>query len=608
MNRFIILVLLLLVLVSPLLSKEKIRVGIYQNPPKISLNEKGNPEGIWPDLIEAIAETEKWEITWVYGTWQECLNRLETGEIDLMPDVGITLERKKKFLFSREIVYLSWVRLYKRKGVDILSVLDLEGKIVAGLKGSFDLEGADGLKAILKKFEVNCEILELASYDDVFRAVKTGKADAALTDKLYGDSNFKNFNLHSTAVLLDPAQMTFAYNRLNSNSPLLASKVDSNIKSIKAKNHSVLSQSFEKYFPQETGKTHIPFWVHILNFIVLGILVAFTIFYMILNKTVKEKTRLLQEDIQVRKRAESALIESEAQYKALIEQAGDAILKGDLEGNLIQVNSATENLTGFKIADLLQMNIKSLFSEQIMINQPLRYDILQKGKSLIIEREMIHKDGSKKIVEMNSKMLFDGNYLSIVRDMTARYLAQSKLKESELQLRTLFRTMREIVLEIDYEGTYINIAPTSDELLIDDRMKMLGRKMHEFLPEDVLNICMEKIRFSLDTGYNSIAEYPLEIQGKTLWFEARITPKTDNTVLLLAIDITRKMKTEQELQQHKEQLEELVEVRTRELKLTNEQLSEFNQLFVGREFRIKELRDKIKKLEEQLVKKSGKAS
>jgi len=608
MNRFIVVYLLLIGLISPLVSQEEIKVGIYQNPPKISLNNKGLPEGIWPDLINEIAQNEAWEINWIPGTWEECLNRLESGEIDVMPDVGITQERRKKFLFSREIVYLSWVRLYKRKGVDILSILDLHGKKVAGLKGSFDLEGADGLKAILKKFEVNCEVLELSSYHEVFEAVKSGKADAALTDKLYGDSNVKNSNLHSTAVLLDPAQMTFAYSRLDPNSSLLASKFDSNIKSIKAKEHSVLSQSFEKYFPQENGKTHIPLWAHFLNFIVLGTLLTFTIFNRILKKTVKEKTRLLQEDIQVRKLAEAALIESEAQYKALIEQAGDAIFKGDQQGNIIQINSACEKLTGYNPAELLSMNIKELFPEQVMLKQPLRYDILQRGKSLIIEREMKTKSGDVIVVEMNSKMLFDGNYLSITRDMTSRNLAQLKLKESELQLRTLFKTMREIVLEIDYEGRYVNIAPTSDELLIDDRHKMLGKRMHQFLPEDAVDICMEKIRFSLDSGYSSVAEYPLEIKGKELWFEARITPKTNKTVLFLAIDITRKMRTEQELQQHKEKLEELVEARTRELKLTNEQLSEFNQLFVGREFRIKELRDKIKKLEGQLESKSTKVS
>jgi len=608
MNRFIVVSFMLLVLLSPLLCKDEIRVGIYQNPPKISLNERGNPVGIWPDLIQAIAETEKWEITWISGTWEECLNKLEMGDIDVMPDVGITPERKNRFLFSREIVYLSWVRLYKRKGVDILSILDLEGKKVAGLKGSFDLEGADGLKAILKKFEVKCEILELDSYSDVFQAVKNGKADAALTDKLYGDSYYISFNLHSTAVLLHPAQMTFAYNKLNPNSPLLASKFDSNIKKIKSKEHSILSQSFEKYFPEETGKTRIPAWVHVLNFIVLGILVTFSIFNRILKRTVKEKTKLLQEDIQVRKKAEVALIESEAQYKALIEQAGDAIFKGDHNGNIIQVNSACEKLTGYTPTELLRMNIKDLFHKQVMAKQPLRYDILQKGKSLILERKMKQKSGSIIVVEMNSKMLFDGNYLSIIRDMTSRNLAQLKLKESELQLRTLFKTMREIVLEIDYDGTYVNIAPTSDELLIDERHKMMGKKMHQFLPEDTVNICMEKIRFSLDSGYSSIAEYPLFIKGNELWFEARITPKTKKTVLFLAIDITRKMKTEKELQQHKEQLEELVEARTRELKLTNEQLSEFNQLFVGREFRIKELRDKIKKLEGQLAGKSDKIS
>lgn len=600
MNKVFLISLVVLIFVSPLLAKEPIRVGIYENPPKIYVDEKRNPDGIWPDLVKAIAEAENWDITWVHGSWEECLDLLQKGDLDLLPDVGITPERRKTFLFSREVVYLSWIRLYKRNGVDILSLLDLEGKKVAGLKNSFDLDGPDGLKTILKKFEINCEITELDSYESIFEAVRNGEADAGLTDKHFGDSFFEQYKLKSTAILLDPAQMTFAYNQQNPQSPLLAAKIDSHLRTYKQQENSVLTKSLKKHFPQESLKKNVPTWAHILNLIILGILVTFTVFNRILKKKVKEKTRLLQEDIEVRKKVEAALIESEAQFKALIEQAGDAIIKGDQAGNLIQANSATEKLTGYKINELMQMNIRSLFSEQTLNKYPLRYDILKNGKSLINEREIIHKDGSIKIVEMNSKILVDGSYLSIIRDMTARYLAQSKLKESELQLRTLFKTMREVVLEIDSEGVYVNIAPTSDELLIDDRMKMLGRNMREFLPANVFNICMEKIKFSLNTGYNTIAEYPLEIKGKTLWFEARITPKTNNTVLMLAIDITRKMKIEQELQQHKEQLEELVEARTRELKLTNEQLNEFNQLFIGREFRIKELRDKIKILEEKL--------
>ncbi len=66
-------------------------------------------------------------------------------------------------------------------------------------------------------------------------------------------------------------------------------------------------------------------------------------------------------------------------------------------------------------------------------------------------------------------------------------------------------------------------------------------------------------------------------------------------------EIKERKKTEKELQMHRDQLEELVTIRTREIEEKNKKLQEFNQLFVGREFRIKELKEKVKRLELDLI-------
>ena len=54
---------------------QKVRVGVYQNSPKVALSEAGRPEGIFIDLIEGIAEREGWEIEYVPGTWADGLER-----------------------------------------------------------------------------------------------------------------------------------------------------------------------------------------------------------------------------------------------------------------------------------------------------------------------------------------------------------------------------------------------------------------------------------------------------------------------------------------------------------------------------------------------------
>jgi len=73
---------------------------------------------------------------------------------------------------------------------------------------------------------------------------------------------------------------------------------------------------------------------------------------------------------------------------------------------------------------------------------------------------------------------------------------------------------------------------------------------------------------------------------------------------LLSDEITEHKQAEEELKKHREHPEELVEERIAELnKLNedllekNEELEKYNDLFVGREFRIKELKNKIEEME-----------
>ncbi len=56
-----------------------------------------------------------------------------------------------------------------------------------------------------------------------------------------------------------------------------------------------------------------------------------------------------------------------------------------------------------------------------------------------------------------------------------------------------------------------------------------------------------------------------------------------------------------ELEEYKSNLEDLVKIRTAELEEKNKQLQNFNQLFVGREFRIKELKDELQLLKNQMA-------
>ena len=110
------------------------------------------------DVLVAIAERERWKLQAVVCEWQDCLDSLQSGGIDLLPDVAFTDQRGQIFDFHNTAALLSWSQLYKARGEPISSMLDLNGKRVAVVTGSVQ---ETALKSMLQSFGVQAELLSL---------------------------------------------------------------------------------------------------------------------------------------------------------------------------------------------------------------------------------------------------------------------------------------------------------------------------------------------------------------------------------------------------------------------------------------------------------------
>lgn len=143
--------------------------------------------------------------------------------------------------------------------------------------------------------------------------------------------------------------------------------------------------------------------------------------------------------VQERKDAEKALMDSEAKYRILIEQAADGIFVGDQNGNFIEVNSKACSLSGYSKKDLLNMNMSELYSEEEKRRAPLRYDLLLKGETVKSERMLKRKNSSEIPVEMNTKRMPDGNYQAIIRNISERRKAEEFMLKYQEELEKLVR-------------------------------------------------------------------------------------------------------------------------------------------------------------------------
>ncbi|MCF7918546.1 MAG: PAS domain S-box protein [Candidatus Cloacimonetes bacterium] len=127
---------------------------------------------------------------------------------------------------------------------------------------------------------------------------------------------------------------------------------------------------------------------------------------------------------------------------------------------------------------------------------------------------------------------------------------EAVLRESENNLRALFNAMQDIVFEMDYDGTYLNIAPTAPELMAKPPNEVIGKTVHYVFPKLEADMFLAFIRECLDNKEIRTIEYPLELNGATVWFEGRATPKTERTVLYIARDITSRKLAEEALMEN----------------------------------------------------------
>jgi len=230
-----------------------IRVGIYNNEPKIYQDSDGKAAGVYADILNFIAKKENWKVEYVFGLWEEGLSRLKKGEIDVLVDVAFSEDREKQFDFTKETVLNSWGVIYVKNNSPIDSFLGLENKRISVLKSSVYEEGREGIIQYLVAFGINAVMVEVDSYDAVLTLVDTGVADAAIVSHFFGLAHRKEYpNLRATKIFLKPTELRFALTKGDVDNQYLIERLDYWVKKLRQGYDGYYLKSLEKYGLIET--------------------------------------------------------------------------------------------------------------------------------------------------------------------------------------------------------------------------------------------------------------------------------------------------------------------------------------------------------------------
>ncbi|HYO62159.1 MAG TPA: PAS domain S-box protein [Pyrinomonadaceae bacterium] len=185
-------------------------------------------------------------------------------------------------------------------------------------------------------------------------------------------------------------------------------------------------------------------------------------------------------DIAERKAAEEALRQSESKYRLLLEQASDGIHTYDLRGYFIETNTKLCEMLGYTREELLGLNVEDLVPAEDLAADPIRFDQLRAGQTILKERRLRRKDGTLLPVEISGRMIRDGVLQSIIRDISERRRAEEEVRRAydELERRVEERT-RELAL--------------ANETL---KAEVAERRR----AEETLRESEQRLRMALDTG------------------------------------------------------------------------------------------------------------
>jgi PAS domain S-box-containing protein len=288
-------------------------------------------------------------------------------------------------------------------------------------------------------------------------------------------------------------------------------------------------------------------------------------------------------DITALKQAEESLRKSEEKYRNILDNVTDGIYMVGADGYLTYLNRVSLKRTGLSDDNYTACHYLDLIAPEDHDRVRANVERVMRGEeNPTYELRTIIRDGRNFIMEVKSRPLFEDGVvvglLGIARDITARKKAEEALRQSEEKHHALLESISDGVFRLDASGRFVYMNRSGLQ-----RTGLTEENLHTFRFQDMVTAEeRKKVRAHFENVMKGREVPPFELKyvnrkGRTIYVEVRYRPILENQAVVgvagISRDITERKEAEELILNAKNRLEQMVDMRTKELEDKTGQLA-----------------------------------